>query len=300
MPRKLLRSRTEYVAFYLTYAVLRILPYSFAAWLLTQLTVFTGMRLGLRRKLVHRNMHRVFPDWTEHRLKSQMRAHYRHVGLTLSEIYLTRGDQLVRRVRPEGWENIEKALALGRGVIVMSAHQGNWELCGRYMARRGLTLQAYIKHQRNPWFDRFTWRLRASAGIGQIFTSQSLRPVLRSLRNNEIVVFLADQYAGKEGVRMSFLDSDASVHTGPVRVALRTGSPIVFTFGMRNPDGSHILSFDEPIFPQSGSGDDADVDKLTRRLADRMEERIRACPSQWLWMHNRWKNPTRARPQAKG
>lgn len=297
MPRKIWQSRVEYVAFRVLHTFLRLLPFRLADWTLANLTAFAG-RLGLRRKTVRRNMRIAFPEWDEARLRREMRDHYRHVGHIIAETYLWPGNHILEDVEPRYWENLEKAMAMEKGVVVVSMHYGNWEIGGRYVAWRGVRpLSVVYKPLRNPWVDKFTADLRAGEGIGQIPVKGSLRPILGVLRKKGVMVFLSDQNAGSDGVRMPFFGRDASVHTGPARIALKTGSPIVCIFGMRKPDGKHILFIEEPILPEGGD-DPASIDRLTRKLVERMEERINACPAQWLWMHNRWKNPSRARPLA--
>ena len=298
MPRKPLQSRVEYAAFRASYAVLRLLPFRFSAWLLSELTLFAGMVLGLRRKLVAQNMRLTFPQWTPAQLRREMRMHYRHVGRTIAETYLDRENRLLGKIRVEGMEHLEQAMRMERGVVMLSAHMGNWEIGGRYLVKQGLPIYAVIKKQRNPWFDRFTSHLRQSAGIHEINPGRSLKEILRTLRAKGIVVILADQYAAMHGVQMDFLGRPAAVHTGPARIAAMSGAPLVCIFGMRKRDGTHILSIEEPILPPAREDGDAGIDRMVRRYTDRMEERIRACPSQWLWMHNRWKHPSRARPLA--
>jgi len=296
MPRRPSADRIEYLAFRGALFLFRLMPYVLAERMLAAMGVLACDVLRIRRSTVVGNLRQVYPEWPKKRINSLVREIYRQVGITIAETYLAPDSVMERRVAFDGWESLEHAMARGKGVLVVSAHLGNWELGGRWMATHGMPLYAVVKPPHNHLFDEYTCRMRERAGIRHIFTKKSVRSILWALSEDGIVVILAAQNARRDGLRLNFLGRPASVHVGPARIALMTGTPVLCIFDMRKPDGTHIISIEEPIIPQGDASDEAAVTALTMRLSERAQARIRACPGQWLWLHNRWKNPARAHP----
>ena len=118
----------------------------------------------------------------------------------------------------------------------------------------------------------------------------AVRRSLQALRKNELVGILLDQNAGDDGIFVEFFGHPASTAPGAAAFAIRTGAAVVPTFGWRNADDSHTIQIDAPV-PLIETGDrEKDIRENTQRFAKITEDRIRARPDQWFWLHKRWKS----------
>ena len=134
-----------------------------------------------------------------------------------------------------------------------------------------------------------------TGGLKIIRKRRATKYVLKALRDNYIVGFIADQNAGREGVFVEFFGKLASTARGPVAIALKTGAPLILSFDIRLPNDQHRLIITEPM-ELTVTGDlDKDVACNTAKLRSEFEKQIRRYPCQWMWQHDRWKT----RPDAK-
>lgn len=261
---------------------------------------FTGRVVRLRWRVTIENLRVAFPNLSSSEWARLARRSYEAFGITFLELLqlhrLKRGEAS-RRVHFDEPDEIGAALAEGRGVVVWTGHFGNWELVGAAVADRGRTISALVRTQRNARIDRFVTRARESAGYRVLRVESGLRPVLHALKRNEVVAFVGDQDAGRDGIFLPFLGREASWHVGPARFARLAGCPIVAGFAARQADGRyrmealHLLRVRTDLPPE-----EAELE-VTRQLAALLEEAIERYPEQWFWMHRRWKS---TRPERSG
>ncbi|MCB1184974.1 hypothetical protein KDM41_16220 [bacterium] len=253
-----------------------------------------GDGLRVRRRVVDEQLSAVLPELPPQRRVALRRAVYAHLGETLVETFCLSPAQALGEVRVvPGWGELDEAVADGRGVIVVTAHLGNFELGGRVLARRFPVLDV-IKPMRNPLFDRHLERLRARFGIATVPMDHAGRTVLAHLRRGGVVTLLVDQDAGAAGLRTPFLGRPASTWPGAARLALRTGAPLVPVAIVRGDDGGHVLHIGRRIAPPAGPADAAAVAALTARISAAVETFISRDPGQWFWVHRRWKGAEEA------
>jgi Kdo2-lipid IVA lauroyltransferase/acyltransferase len=292
--RKEWRNRLETWGFRATLQILRNIPYALAEAFLIGLSKFTGLVLGVRRDIAEQNLIRCFPEHDAAWRRQVIAEMFEHFGRMTAETYIASKTRVLSHVRAEGWDNLAGPRADGRGVLLISAHFGNWELAARYIISRGIPLSVIVKRQRNAYFDAYTNSLREKDGIGVIVKEGVMRGMFDRLRRNEVVTFLSDQDARGEGVRMDFFGHPASVFTGPVRLAIKTGAAIVPGYAIREAGNHHVLHFHEPIITKGMADTQENVVKITRRLLDTLESEIREHPGLWFWVHKRWKGAARA------
>ncbi len=293
---KALQSRIEFLFFILTLKIFRLFPARVGEAMFKGLAIFVGCVLGIRRKVADENIARAYPEYTRAQRRDLIRKMYLNMAEMIAEEYLYDDDELFKNITMVGEENIRKVLEHGKGAVMVSMHIGNWELAGRYMSRHGIPTAALMKPQRNPWFNEFTENLRESAGVTLIHSSKSFRYIIKALRANMIIAFIADQDARKHGIRLNVLGAPASVHTGPAKTAIKTGSPIFLAVCVRNPDKSFTLYYEEPVFTENLEDTRENINDLTQKMVERMDSYIRKYPEQWFWLHRRWKNAHRAQP----
>jgi len=288
------RELAEYAAARITLAALGWTPRR-AAFALAELLAGCVYRLtpGWRR-VARRNLALALPELSPARRKRIVRGVYSHLGRVL--LAVARMPRLNPRnigdwIEYEGFENFEQALRAGRGVLFLTAHLGNWELSAFAHALFGHPMHVMVRPLDNPWLDALLERRRTLSGNQTIRKQDSVRAIVRALRNNDAVGILADQNAaGADGVFVDFFGRKARATSGLVRIALRTGAAVLPGFALWSPErGRHVLRFYPPIEMVSTGDLERDVIANTQRCQDAIAEVIRRHPDQWLWIHRRWK-----------
>ncbi len=296
--------KLEYLLMTLTVKMLKLFPYNTAESLASWLFKSIGMGFGVRKKLALQQIGEAFPQMTGKEKKRTITKMYQHFGRLSADMFLV-GKLEEKKINIVGWDNITQALQLGRGLLFISGHLGNWELAGRVLAARGIPISVVIKRIHNGLVNEHINRIREANGIKIIYKTKALRPTIQAFKNNEALVTLIDQNARKNGYRLPFLGKQASLHTGFVRLAIKNDTPIVFGAALRNEDGTYDFVFEKLVIPSEfpiKRGDENAADDTIRREIEiakyfhgRLEHYIKQCPEQWFWLHNRWKRANKAK-----
>ncbi len=226
-------------------------------------------------------------------LEGLARRSFEHLGMNLAEVcvllFRPRSVALAR-LELAGHEHIDKAAAEGKGVLLLSAHLGNWELFAAAHALTSFELSVVVRPLDEPLLHRLAERLRRRSGVELIGKQRGLREVLEALRRGRLVGVLLDQNSSRaEGVFVPFFGVPASTSKGLAVISLRTGAPVVPVFIRRIGGGRHRVEFDAPV-PRP---DDGDVLSYTAAFNRAIESGIRRAPEQWFWMHERWRTRPR-------
>jgi Kdo2-lipid IVA lauroyltransferase/acyltransferase len=259
---------------------------------------------GIRRAVVERQVRAAFPGLTDPEVIRIARESYAHLGRTTIEtaILPTYGREQVLELfeTVEGWHHIERAMALGRGVMFVSGHLGNWELGGSYMAARGIPLEAVVRRMENPLFDQYITDTRRQIGMTVIHDADAVRRVPRAMREQHCVAFLIDQgAAGLASTWVPFFGRYAKTPRGPAVFALRLETPLIFGCALRQPSGRYALHFEEVPVQRTGTLD-ADVDAIVASYTRTLERWVRRAPEQYFWHHRRWKHQRPGTPPELG
>lgn len=254
-----------------------------------------GEVLGIRRGVVEDQLRQAFPGTDSRWRRGLRRACYRHLGReAVAALRLGRlgPEEIRRRTTVEGLEAFEAAVAVGRGVILVTGHLGNWEIGGAALAARGVPLEVVAQRLRNPLIQEELERNRRRLGMKVILRGDAPREVLRALRSGMVVGILGDQDARKGGIFVDFFGRPASTARGPALFCLRAGAPLFLGVALREGGvGQHYRVVLEPV-PFSPSGEvEADIYRWTERYTRLLEEKIRRAPAQYFWLHRRWKTP---------
>lgn len=195
-----------------------------------------------------------------------------------------------RRVPVEGWSELERGLQAGRGVILVSAHLGDFSLGMQVLAARGQGVIAPVEVIRPPALFRLVRQLRASQGLTVLPLGPSaLRAMLRALRANGVIALLADRDLSGHGLPVPFMGRLVRLPTGPIDLALRTGAAVLPAFCWREPSGRTPIRAGPLLdWPRTG---DAAQDRLAgvTALARRLEAAIVAHPDQWVVFEAVWR-----------
>lgn len=196
---------------------------------------------------------------------------------------------MAQRVKIEGSGHLEKALARGRGVILVSAHLGNFPLLISKLDIDGYKIGVIMRRMRDERFERFLIRKRSKFGMRVIYSQPRqacVAETLRALRGNEMVFIPMDQNFGTGGVFVDFFGRKAATATGPVILAQRTKAAVVPCFIFREPDNTHRIVFEPQV--ELSEGPDS-IRENVQRITSIIERHIRIHPCEWGWMHRRWK-----------
>ena len=195
----------------------------------------------------------------------------------------------------EGEENLRRALQEGKGVLLFSAHLGNWEVASLAVSRIG-RLNVVARPLDNRLLEKDLVRFRNSLGARAISKFQAARPVLQSLRQNEIVAILIDQNVLRsQAVFVDFFGLPAATTPSLASFYLHAGSPVLPVFCYPTPSLSYLVRIGPPLQIDLTGDPKQDVLKITQSSTKMIEAEIRAHPSHWFWLHNRW----RTRPEGE-
>lgn len=284
----------EYLAFRLAVWCLNRLPENWSRCICRALGRFVGRVLGVRWRVARAQLAAVFPAWSASELDTIAGRVYEHLGESVAETFCCLPGRLLASVTVEpGWAPLDEAMAPGRGVIVVTAHLGNFELGGRVLAARYPLLDV-VKPMRNTLFDRFLKQVRNGYNIATVAMDAAGPAVIRHLRDGGLVTLLVDQDAGRQGVRTDFLGLPASTWTGAARLAIRTGCPVIPVGILRQDDGTHVMYLGGRLDAADLSMSAVDIEEFTARISASVETFIRERPEQWFWVHRRWKGAQEA------
>ncbi|MEG6585081.1 lysophospholipid acyltransferase family protein [Dendrosporobacter sp. 1207_IL3150] len=194
-----------------------------------------------------------------------------------------------KHVRIQGKEHLEEALSYGQGVVLATAHSGNWELLGGALALNGFPMVGVAKKQSNQQMDKFINEYRTLTGM-HITYKTGVREMVRMLGEGKIIGLLMDQTAGNQSSLSEFFNRPTRIPQGPAALARMKNAPIVVAFITENQDGTHTIYLNKPIWIEATQNRNHDVEIMTQHLAQTIEKHIRSYPHEWFWLHNLWKN----------
>ncbi len=255
--------------------------------------------LGWRRKLIGSNLLMAYPGATDE-LRTERdrleRGFFDHFGRLVLEILIILSprwrDWVSSNVVMHGVEHWKQANSLGRGVLFVSNHLGNWEAMAAGMAQAGADVLIVTKHLKPEWLHQRMAAGRSSSGVRGTYEPKTLRDVLAHLKKGGTVGFVIDQYAGPPiGIRVPFFGVPVGTLSAPAVVARRTGAAVLPVHNYRD-DSGRLHVFVGPSFEGFSEGKDGAHRELASRLAlwvSETEKSVRQHPSQWLWSHRRFK-----------
>jgi KDO2-lipid IV(A) lauroyltransferase len=195
-------------------------------------------------------------------------------------------ERIISQVAMEGEEHLKRALAKGNGVLALSAHLGNFTMIGARLAASGYPFSVVVKHPGDERFARLIDSYRTQLGIQTISARprrETARGILKALRENRIVLVIADEFKS-EGVMVEFMGQLSAAPRGPATLALRTGAVTLPMFATRRPNGSLLLSIGTPIQPVQVENLEESVLATTALFTRHLEGAIRQHPEQWNWL----------------
>jgi len=288
-----LAHRAEYYAMRATIGALRAMSWEAACRVGERLGVLGYRPLGIRKRVVEKQIAAAFPNLSHDEVRELARQSYAHLGRTFVEsaLFDKLGKQGVLDIADEveGWHHVDEAMAQGKGIIFVTGHIGNWELAGAYVAARGVPVDAIARGMANPLTDEYVTRVREATGMVIVHDSEAVRRTPRSLRAGRGVAFIADQgVLGLASTFVPFFGRPAKTPRGAAVFALRFEVPVIFVVALRKPNGRFRVVV-ERIEAKRTANMDRDVDAIVATFTQRLESWVRVVPAQYFWQHRRWR-----------
>lgn len=244
-------------------------------------------------------MKRVYGDsLTVEQIKNLAQKFYGHLFHSLMEnlrMGWTSNAALKKQIQVEGYEIVMKAAEQGKGILLLTGHFGNWEVCGvgttQHFPQFHGRFHVVRRQIGNKWIERILFNRFYKAGLNIIPKRNSIDRVLEALARNDVVAFIMDQYAkpGREGILAEFFGQKVGTFKSLALIASASGSPVIPMICYRREDGKHVMKFYEPVPWIQNDNADEELYQNTLAYNKILEKRILERPDQWIWMHKRWK-----------
>lgn len=225
--------------------------------------------------------------------KTMVRRCMMHYGVAAVEMLCMRRinqRNFLKHVELDNVKPFYDGLEDGKGVILCTAHYGNWEIMNLTLGFLSLPLSAMARPIDNPLVDTYVAKLRGLSGNQVIFKHRSMRRVLKALGENRIVGIVNDQDVhDHNGIFVDFMGRPASTTPTPGALAYKTGAPIVTGYAVPLGGGRYRFSFQSLIRADQDGDKDEEIMRISRLLNARLEAQIEADPTWWMWIHKRFK-----------
>ena len=249
-----------------------------------------------RRSIAYANLKSAFPEKSAREIKTIARRHFENLGMNVVELMkfpIMDKRFLQRYTTIKNIDRIKDALDKGKGIILLTAHFGNWEIGSLSFNANGYRVSVFAREQKYTRLNNLLNRYREIKGSRVITKGFSVRAMIKELHNNSVVAMLLDQDAGANGVFVDFFGRSASVAQGASAFSLRTGAIILPTFVRRIGHHRHLIDLKEPLELINTQDKENDTRANAKKITDILEAYIRRFPEQWLWSHKRWKSTPR-------
>jgi KDO2-lipid IV(A) lauroyltransferase len=264
-----------------------------------RINIFTALFLAFyhvsprRRRIALDNLKCAFPEKPTVEIILIAKGVYRNMAVIAAEFFdipwLTK-DGIRERIEVEGLEYCVEALKQNRGLLMVSAHFGNWELQAIAFSLLFQPLLFLYRPLDNLFLEHLVTSVRSSTGNRPLSKKNSMRQMLLTLKANGIVGLLIDQnWSWQEGVFVDFFGRPACTSDGLARLALHTGAPVIPAFMVRLENGKYRLVIREAVELINTGRRKKDVLINTQNFTRIIEDLVRKYPDQWFWVHQRWK-----------
>jgi KDO2-lipid IV(A) lauroyltransferase len=248
-----------------------------------------------RREILQFNLRLAYPDATpddRRRLAVAVSRHFGRVALDTLRLQRVQPEDFLDGLEVTGEEHIDRAAALDRGLLYLTAHLGLWEVCALAVGLlRPETLLAVNRPLDNPLLEEEVVRFRSRFGNVPLGKRNIARAILQHLKARGSVGFLIDQkVAPSVGVEVPFFGQPAVTHPILARIVRKTRAPVVPVCALWEAPGRYSLTFSEPLLADGLTEAELEDVPLTARLSAISEGMIRRRPEQWLWYHDRWRH----------
>lgn len=249
--------------------------------------------IPIRKGTVLKNLRLAFPNWENSKIKKTAWENYKSIAITFIEILSLENlstTELTNAINCPNINLIVDKLKEGKGVILLSAHFGNWEFVAISVAQQiGIPFTVIIKPQSNKFVSERMNKYRTKWGNKVVPLGMSIRMIYQELKSKNIVAMVADQRGPADGMRVNLFGIPSAAYDGPAALAVKTGAPMIYGISIRQSDYSYSLVLEEVDLGNLPSNEEDKIKEITQRHTSILERVVRQHPEQWFWMHNRWK-----------
>jgi KDO2-lipid IV(A) lauroyltransferase len=248
--------------------------------------------LGSRRMVAHKNMEMCGIGLNSRDRDKILRKCMENFGITAAEFSrqsIYKNSDYQAKVIMNYPEYIDDALALGRGLLLLSGHYSNWELLIQAIAARGHKSSLVVRQQHNLKVDEYVNALRRNSCVDVILSEVRPRAVIKAFRQGRAVATLLDIWGGRDGIQAGFFGHEVSTMAGVMEIASRQRIPIMIGFLNRYKNGRQFLDIQKHLMPGENRKNST-AKELIDVYNNRLEEAIRSKPFFWLWTHKRFKD----------
>lgn len=263
--------------------------------------LFWGRIIGLlfywldkkHRKIAQSNLKIAFgPDLSPRFRKRISRNCFKHFGEVIIDIlkFSRLSDEKKNRILDvEGEDNLKEALRKGKGVLLFTAHYGNWEIGSFFFSKKG-NLNVIARPLDNTLLEKEILKLRANFGAKIIYKHRAAKHILYSLRAKEMVALLIDQNVLRsQAVFVDFFGKKAATTPSLAAFFLKTRSPLLPAFCYPLSSHRYHLKIGKPLEISLEGDHNQNMLKITQICTKIIENQIRKDPNYWFWFHKRWK-----------
>ncbi len=255
-----------------------------------------------RRAIAIENLKNAYKgEIPEHGIREIAKKAFQNLAITaleFSRLPWLKRENIDNYVECEGTGVLEKALQRKKGVILLTAHYGNWELLVVSFGLKGFNTDVVVREIDSPVLEEFVKWTRTRCGNSIVPKQRAMRRLLKSLSEGKIVIILLDQnVTWSEGVFVDFFGIPACTNKGLALLQLASNASVVPAFIERR-GRTHRLVIEDPVELSSTGNKGKDTLTNTQRCTKIIEDRIRKAPDNWFWVHRRWK--TRPKTEAQG
>jgi len=292
---KYLRNLVVYIFVFFLSLLVFLIPTGLMKYFSLPISRFIYRTFGRERKRSFENIHMIL-DLDKDEALSINKEVFAQTTMTLFEFLsfpiLTR-KRIEKMIDFSELNRLKKVLERSsKGLIIVTAHLGNWELLVAALAQKGLKVNAIANEQKSPFIEYIMSRYREKQGYNIISNKgMSLRKAFQVLKKGELLIILSDHHGGDDGIALDFLGHETSCPVGPAVFAQRLEVPILPVFLIRQDYASHYLSVGDEIRISKPEDEEnlQQIKDITEDINRIIEGYIRSYPQQWLWMNNRWK-----------
>jgi len=282
-----------YVLVRFFFFLLQIMPRQVAYLVLTRISLLCYYLIPDARQKTRRHLTLVFgKEKSPEQIRQMSKEVFRNLGRNATDMFRIQKalkKDPYRYVSVRGLEHLDQALARGKGVIVITGHIGCWELLAGFFSSIGYSAAVVGTPLYDPRLDAMLIKNRTSVGLTNINRDRGARQILKELHSNHILGILIDQDTKVDGVFVDFLGMPALTPVGPVTLAMKTGASIVPMSIHIQPDNRHLIEVEAMIPLQISNNRQLDRQINTARCSQAVERMLLKDPTQWVWMHERWK-----------
>ncbi len=283
--------------FYAIRSITKRLPYRVFRVIKPFFVIIGMVFIGRRKDIVLENLQTAFgEDKSRQEINSIACSWFKNMSSGMMDvIYLIdRPQEIKKRVVIEGRDNLEAALAKGRGAILLSAHFGNFVLMLLRIALEGYKVNYIMRRMKDEEFREYVYDYCAEHGVYTIYSlpfRECVEQSFRILRDNQLLFVLLDQnHADRSGIFVDFFGKPAATATGPVVFSNRLKTPILPVFIVSDGVDRHKIIIEPPVKLEAPQHEEMSLQRNTAQLTKIIEGYIRKYPYEWGgWMHLRWK-----------